>query len=86
MKDTMKNPSIAFFAVAACALSAAYGQDGTTEKQCFKRCMDILPATDLKKADYDYEAVNNDAGTTDAQKKKSHKKAVANACTKICSP
>ena len=80
----MKNIRIAFFAVAALALSPAYGQDGPTDKQCFKRCVDLLPAENLKKNVYDYEAVNNDASKTEAEKKKSHKKAVAGACTEIC--
>lgn len=80
----MKSITATFVAIAACALAPAYGQDRPTDKQCVKRCVDLTPAEDLKKNVYDYEAVNNDASKTEAEKKKSHKKAVAGACTEIC--
>lgn len=80
----MKNINAAVFAIAAFTLAPAYGQDGTTDKQCFKRCVDTILPENIKKEHYDYEAVENDASKTPAEKKKSHKKALAEACTRIC--
>lgn len=80
----MKKITAACLAMAAFAVSPAYGQDGTINKQCFKQCAELIPADKIKKTEYDYEAVESDPSKTDAEKKKSHKKAVVAVCTKIC--
>jgi hypothetical protein len=82
----MKNINAAVLAIAAFTLAPAYGQDGTGDKQCVKRCVELTPAESIKKIEYDYEAVESDAAMTAAEKKKSHKKAVAGVCARICTP
>ena len=80
----MKTIRVAVFTIAAVAFGSAYGQDGTVNKECAKRCVDTIKVENLKKSDYDYEAVNNDPAKTPAEKKKSHKKALAGYCAWMC--
>ncbi len=80
----MRTIHAAVFAIAAGALSPAWAQCGTTNKACVKRCIELTPADTLKKLAYDYEAVNNHATLTEAEKKQRHKRAVVEVCTNIC--
>ncbi len=80
----MNKVTAALLAIAAFAAAPAFGQEGPRAKECFQRCVDNLPAEKLKKTTYDYEAVNNDATKTEAEKKRSHKRAVAGVCKDMC--
>ena len=85
-KITMKKTMTVMLAMAACTLAPAYGQEEFDSKRCYRRCLELVTAEGMKKVDYDYEAVNNDASKTEAEKKKSHKQAVAGVCKKTCTP
>ena len=75
---------ISALCIAFAAAAPAFGQDSNTDKACYKRCLDVISADKIKKHHYDYEAINSDPTKTEAEKKKSHKRAVATACNSIC--
>ncbi len=80
----MKKTTALLIAMMALALAPAHGQNSPESKACFKRCMDTLTVKNVPPSDYDAEAVEKDPTKTDAEKKKSHKKAVAGVCSYYC--
>ena len=80
----MKTMIAVLLAVTTCAISPAQAQEEWSSKLCYQRCLEITTADKIKKEVYDYEEVNNDASKTAAEKKKSHKRAIQNVCTRIC--
>ncbi len=80
----MRKTTAVLFAMMAFALCPAHGQNSPESKACFKRCTDYWKPADIKKSVYDAEAVEKDPTKTDAEKKKSHKKAIAGACSHMC--
>ncbi len=80
----MKKLIASVLAIAACVAAPAFAQDGNTPEVCYKRCRSISTAETLKKEFYDYDAVEKDESKTPAEKKRSHKQAIADSCKKIC--
>ena len=80
----MKNVTAYLLAVAACVAAPAFAQDGNTPEVCTKKCRSMMTVETLKKEFYDYEAVEKDQTKTPAEKKKSHKQAIADSCKKVC--
>ena len=80
----MKKSTAACFALMVFALSPAYGEEAFDSKACHRKCTENLTPAEIKKSGYDAEAVDNDPTKTEAEKKKSHKKAIAGVCNTIC--